>query len=300
MGIPSYIGMWMGESRVSSCRMKPHPYGGERMDRTLSVLLAVLAVFSVILIMVFSLTVYMGITYRSTLASTYDYRVSIGAEATLGNATLYLPVPGRLAGNSAVLEEIGQAGLTGIPAGWNITLIGTEKVTLVEVTAREIPPAPSGNPYRLSIMTRVKDPIGTGSAGFGDLVLAPIAGRSPVACTGIPESAVSEEIRCEAYRGSAYADFTGPGDARLTLSFSLTGKNAWDVFGPSSNEYRDGFQVSFSADEQGWRTGEGLLVTGIGDYGMDFWVGWTGKARAPAGGSGRQIRVTPVAGGQAA
>jgi hypothetical protein len=270
------------------------------MDRTLSVVLAVLAVAVVIFLAVFSLTVYMGILYRATLTSTYDYRVNIASDTAIGNVTLYLPVPGRLSGNSAVLEGIGEGGLTGVPAGWNTAFIGTEKLTFLEVTAGEIPATPPEKPYVLSITTRVKSPVGTESEGFDDLVLAPLAGKETVACPGIPESGASDKTQCRAYRGTAYADFTGPPEANLRVTLSLTGRNAWEVFGPSSNEYRDGLQVSFSGDERGWKTGDGLLVTGLGDYGMAFWVGRAGQPGTAEGGSGRQVRVTPAAGGQAA
>jgi len=277
--------------------MNGNPYGGERMDRTRTVVLAVLAVVVVLFLAVFSLTVYMGITYRASLASTYDYRVSIASDTDIGNVTLYLPVPGRRSGNSVVLERMGSGGGLSLPAGWTATLLGTEKVDFLELTTREIPASPPGNPYLISLRVQVKGPIVTESDGFDGLVIAPLAPRSPVACPGIPEGISTEKIRCEAYRGTAYADFTGPTAANLRFTFNLTGRNAWDVFGPSGNEYRDGLQVSVSGGERGWKTGDGLLVTGLGDYGVDFWVDWTGRTVAS---SGRQVRVTPSAGGRPA
>jgi hypothetical protein len=242
------------------------------MDRILSYVLAVLAVASVVFLAVLSLSVYMGITYRATLSSTYEYKVSIASDATIGNVTLYLPIPSaKEPGNSAILEGIGAGGLTGVPRGWNISLIGTEKFTMLEVTAREVAPTPVGEPYLLSLITRVQGPIRTRDLGSGEPVLAPLAKRSQVACGGT-DAAASPEMQCEVYQGPAYADFTAPGMMRLAVFVSLDGKNTWDVFGPSSSEYQDGLQVSFSREEQGWQTGDGVLVTGIGDYGIDFWV----------------------------
>jgi hypothetical protein len=242
------------------------------MDRILSYVLAVLAVASAVFLVVLSLSVFMGITYRATLSSTYEYRVSIASDADLGNVTLYLPIPSaKEPGNSAILEGIGAGGLTGVPKGWNISLIGTEKFTMLEVTARELSANPAGKPYLLSITSPVQGPIRTGGAGFWETVLVPSAKRSKVVCGG-RAPVESPETRCEGYQGTAYADFTAPGTAHLVVSVSLNGKNTWDVFGPSSNEYQDDLQVSFSREAQGWQPGDGVLVTGIGDYGIDFWV----------------------------
>ncbi|HMA05254.1 MAG TPA: hypothetical protein VKO45_04940 [Methanomicrobiales archaeon] len=241
------------------------------MDRTLSVVLAALVVASVIFLAVISLTAYIGITYRDTLSSTYEFRVSITPDATLRNVTLYLPVPVRGSGPSAVLEGIGTGKLTGVPGGWNVSLIGTEKFTYLEVWTREISPLPDARSYELAIDERVTGPIDTKNAGSGDLVLAPAAAMRQAACTGT-DGGTSPDLLCEQYESPVYADFTSPGNAHLRIFISLSGRNTWDVFGPSSNEYQDGLQVSFSEGAQGWRPGSGMLVTGIGDYGLDPWL----------------------------
>jgi hypothetical protein len=241
------------------------------MDRTLLRVLAILVVVSVAFLAAISINLYMEITYRATLSSTYEYRLSITSDATLENATFYIPVPARGPEASAVLKEIGAGSLLGVPRGWNLSLIGTEKFTMLEVTAREIPSSPPGKPYLLSVDAWTHGPIDTRNAGTGDLVLVPAAKRTPVVCGNL-DSQVSPEIRCELYQGSTYADFTAPGNVHLTIFTFLTGRNTWDVFGPSSNEYQDGLQVSFSGGTRGWQTGDGILITGIGDYGIDFWL----------------------------
>jgi hypothetical protein len=274
---------------MSSSRMKRKANRGERMDRTLSLVLAVLAVVSVVFLAAISLTVYMGMTYRATLSSTYEYRVSITSEAALGNVTLYLPIPARGPENSAILQEIGAGHLQGLPRGWNTSLIGTEKFTMLEVTAREIPPNPVGKPYLLWVNATVMGPIMTRNAGSGNLVLVPAAERRPITC-GEPLSQVSPEMQCELYEGPVYADFTALVNAHLRIYLFLDGRNSRDVFGASSNEYQDGLQVSYQNGARGWHTGNGILVTGIGDYGIDFWVQEQGtpvtrpgESRLPAG-----------------
>ena len=241
------------------------------MDRTLFRVLVVLAVASVIFLAAISITVFVEITYRATLSSTYEYRVSITSDATLGNVTLYVPIPARGPKSSSVLEGIGSGGLKGVPPSWGVSLIGTEKFTMLELTAREIEPSPPGRPYLLSFDTRVRGPIHTRTAGSEDLVLRSVTQVIPAACGGMDTEA-SPEMRCWLYQGPAYADFTAPGNEHLSVQVSLTGRNAWDVFGPSSNEYRDGLQFSFSGERRGWRTGDGSLVTGIGDYGIEPWL----------------------------
>jgi len=253
------------------------------MDRTLFQVLAVLAVASVIFLAAISLTVFMEIAYRATLSSAYDYQVSISSDAPLGNVTLYIPVPARGPEASAVLQGIGAGDLLGLPPGWNISLIGTEKFTWLEVTAREIPASPVGRPYLLSVSATVPGPIDTRNAGTGDLMLVPAAKRTPIAC-GNMDSGLSPEVRCELYHGSAYADFTTPGNVHLSIYSFLEGRNRWDVFGPAANEYQDGLQVSFTGTTRGWHMGDGILISGIGDYGIEFWLqhpqsGETGSRR---------------------
>ncbi|HVP24742.1 MAG TPA: hypothetical protein VMS81_02040 [Methanomicrobiales archaeon] len=269
------------------------------MDRTLSAVLVVLVVVSAAFLVVISLTAYIGITYRGTLSSTYEYRVSIAPDAAIGNVTLYLPIPSRGAGNSAILGEIGAGNLRGLPPGWNMSLIGTEKFTMLEITAREIAPAPVGEPYLLTVRARVPGPIETRNAGSADLVLAPTAAGRPSTC-GDTGPQVSPEVHCEAYEAPVYADYTAGSPVRLSIFLFLDGKNGWDVFGPSSNEYQDGLQVTWSGGARGWQPGKGLLVTGIGDYGLDFWVQGPGGVTPHPGGSRLPARWTPGPGGEIA
>jgi hypothetical protein len=263
------------------------------MDRTLLRVLAILAVGSLIFLVAISITLYMEISYRATLSSAYEYRVSITSDTTLGNVTFYIPVPARGSEASAVLQAIGAGNLRGLPQGWNTSLIGTEKFTMLEVTAREIPANPVGRPYLLSANAMVPGPIDTRNAGSGDLVLVPAAKRTPVVC-GNMDSQASPEPRCELYQGSAYADFTAPGNVHLSIFSLVTGRNTWDVFGPSSNEYQDGLQVSFSGGTRGWHTGDGILVTSIGDYGIDLWLLHLGTSKTGENGS---LQIVPLRAG---
>ncbi|MDD1667191.1 MAG: hypothetical protein LUO96_01860 [Methanomicrobiales archaeon] len=242
------------------------------MDRTLSVVLGVLVVAALVFAGAVALSAYMGIRYRSTLSGTYEYQVEITPDALLGNVTLYLPVPTRGAESSAVLERIGSGDLGGVPAGWEVSLIGTEKFTMLEITAREIDPGCGCAPLILSLDTKVRGPIRTRTADSEDLVLGTVTRVIPAPCVGT-DTGASPEMRCWVYQGPAYADYTSEGNGQLSIHVSLTGRNAWDVFGPSGNEYRDSLQFSFSGERQGWRTGDGSLVTGIGDYWLeDYWL----------------------------
>jgi hypothetical protein len=263
MGVFSYIGMRCGKSRVSSCRMKPHCYGGVRMDRTLLAGLAVLAVALVIFTAAFSVTVYMGIRYRSTFQGSYEYQVGITPDAPLGNVTLYLPIPARGREKSPVAERIGSGALQGVPAGWNVSLIGTEKFTMLEVTAREIDPGCGCAPLILSVDALSRSRVETREAATGDLVIDTLAGKEKVPCGGRVYG-VPPDAACVAYRGRIYASGTAPANSTLTVSITLVGKNSWDVFGPSSNEYRDGLMVT--------------IPGAPGGYGLGFWVPEAGVA----------------------
>jgi hypothetical protein len=249
------------------------------MDRTLLLGVAALAVALLAFTGAFSVTFCMETRYRSSFGGTYEYQVSIAPGTTLGNVTLYLPVPARGGGMSEVIRGIGSGGLTGVPPGWGVSLIGTRKVTLLELTAGEVAPKADGSPTVISITTRVKGPIRTKNAGAEDLVLGTGEQPGPVACRETDTVAYPER-QCRPSRGQAYADFTAPGPASLAINVSLAGRNSWDVFGPSSNEYRENLAFSFSGGDQGWHAGEGLLVTGIGDYRYESWP--LEKASTPA------------------
>jgi hypothetical protein len=264
------------------------------MDRTLSGVLAILVVVLVIFLAAVSIVLYAEITYRATLSGTYDYRVSITSDTTLENVTLYLPIPARGPESSAVLEAIGAGRLRGLPGGWNTSLIGTEKFTLLEVTAPEMAASPVGRPYLLTVSVHTTGPIDTRNAGTGDLVLVPSAMKVPAVCSNV-NAQVSTDTRCELYRGSTYADFTSPGNVHLSVFIFLTGRNTWDVFGPSSNEYQDGLQVTFSGGDRGWQTGDGILVTGLGDYGLDLWLLRPGTPEAVTKSTSQSPGSIPVA-----
>jgi len=98
---------------------------------------------------------------------------------------------------------------------------------------------------------------------------------------------------CELYHGTAYADFTATGNMHLSIFTLITGRNTWDVFGPSYNEYQDGLQVSYEGRERGWKMGDGILITGMGDYGIDFWLQHP-DTTGPGGGRPRQYALGPM------
>jgi len=264
------------------------------MERTLSVVLAVLAAVTLVFLAIFSLSAYAALAYRATFTGTYEYRVSISSDTDLGNVTLYIPIPARGAASSEILERIGSGGLEGLPLGWGTSLIGTEKFTLLEVTTPELAATPVGEPYLLSADARAGSTIDTRSPETGGLVLEPGAGMTPISCGNIDPQA-SPRMRCVLYRGSVYADFTSARDPHLTIFTFVTGRNDWDVFGPSSNEYQDGLQATYVRDIRGWRLGDGILVSGAGDYSLDFWLPEQGNPSAGPAGSSFQAAWWPLA-----
>ncbi|HTY51602.1 MAG TPA: hypothetical protein VMB35_00230 [Methanomicrobiales archaeon] len=264
------------------------------MERTLSVVLAVLAAVTIVFLAIFSLSAYAALAYRATFAGTYEYRVSISSDTDLGNVTLYIPIPARGAASSEILERIGSGGLEGLPLGWAISLIGTEKFTMLEVTTPGLAATPVGEPYLLSADARTGSTIDTRNPETGGLVLEPGAGLTSISCGNIDPQA-SPEMRCVLYRGSVYADFTSVRDPHLTIFTFVAGRNNWDVFGPSSNEYQDGLQATYVRDIRGWRLGDGILVSGVGDYSLDFWLPGEGSPGAGPAGSSFQAAWWPLA-----
>jgi hypothetical protein len=254
------------------------------MDRSLRTLTRIFIVVLILAAAFISFFAYVQGSYDQTLSSTYTYEISISIDAPLHNVTLFVPLPEETGRTSPIAISAGAGEIYGIPEGWEVAFFGTEKASMMRITADEIlpqyrlPPRPANDtevaaaaetmpvavPIRLLIegtsdcLIDTRHPVGNSS------VLLPKNNLTQVACE-FPGGGELSPI-CYTYEGALYAGYdTSPG-AEVSISVSLTGTNDWFVFGWSFNEFRDGMSVTLSGSGAGWQKTAGTLITGVGRY----------------------------------
>jgi len=235
------------------------------MDRIIKITLGLFIVILVLFVGTFTYTGYIENSYRSSLASTYTYTCTISTDSPLYNVTLFIPVPSDKTGNSAIVKQFFASGIQGIPATWKTSVLGSEKVTMVEiVTPSIIPPAGTSakNPYTVTFGTELntKGPIDTVTPIASSAMFRPVLDPVTTSCrAGSPQGA-----SCYSYRTSVYADYVTSPNAEVKFTTSLTGRNSWKIFEPKSNEYRTDVSLTMTGATRKWILAQGYLESGIG------------------------------------
>ena len=240
------------------------------MDRVLRVLVVLFVVAISVTAGVFSFVAYVDSRYAETLVATYEYQLNVETDGPLSNLLLFLPLPARAGGSSEVVRAAGARGWTEIPYGWNVTLTGTEKYTLLEVTAASVPTTGEcgacgrdGAPHTLTIPVTVRGPIDPRDPVGNDEVLEPRFSVMERACTeAFPRG--DSTPRCTGYETSFFADYTAYPATTVVISVELTGTNRWNIFSERSSEFRDTARLTILGESHGWQTARGELVSGIG------------------------------------
>jgi hypothetical protein len=241
------------------------------MDKIIKIALGFFIIILVLFVGVVSYSAYIDMTYRSSLASTYQYTCTISTDGMLSNVTLFLPVPADVNGNSPVVAQISSQEISGVPAGWNLTLFDTGKATLLKVSAQSI--GQSGNngsiqPTTITLSVNVSSPIliDTASPVYHGAVFRPVQGIHQVACTAGDTTSVNTPS-CFQYLTSTYAAYSAAPATTLTISADVTGTNSWTIFSPASNEYQNTISMlTLHGGNQGWVTTLGWIESGIGSY----------------------------------
>ena len=241
------------------------------MDKIVKVVLGLFIVILVLFVSIVSYMTYVDTMYRNSLSSNYQYTCTISTEGVLSNVTLFLPVPADIQGDSPVIAQISSQDISGVPANWNLTLFDTGKGTLLQVVAPLIgQSAATGNtqPAVVTLTVNASSPalIDTGSPVARAAVFRPVQGLQTVACpTG--GTSVTGSPTCYQYQTSVYADYTAAPTASLAISASVTGTNAWTIFSPASNGYRNTISIpTLHGENHGWVTALGGIEAGIGSY----------------------------------
>jgi hypothetical protein len=240
------------------------------VDRVLRILLAMLVLMCGVVTSYLVFVVYVDSRYDATLESTYRYSVTVGTDGPLTDLHLFLPLPARAGGSSEVVRAVGARGWTEIPEGWNLTLTGTEKYNLLEVSAPAVTPTAecgacgtSGGLHTLTVPVKVRGPIATMDPVADDEVLEPR--RSEAGKTCDDTFGTGDSIpQCTAYETRFYADYTAYPATTVVITVELTGTNRWNIFSERWNGFRDTASLTVLGESHGWQTARGELERGLG------------------------------------
>jgi hypothetical protein len=239
------------------------------MDKIIKITLGAFTVLLIGFLSVVAMNVYVGNAYVASLSGNYTYSTTITTDSALSNVTLFIPVPEDFSGNSPVIAAISGGPISGVPAGWKLTLFDTGKTTVVKIAVPSIHP-PEGTtrekPFSITFSANItsKDHIETINPIEKGVVFRPVQNLSEVPCVSGSPSTGSQH--CYVFETSVYADYQSSPGASVSLSSDLSGKNSWRIFEPRSNEYQVGIMVTVPGENHGWTVAKGVLITGNGMY----------------------------------
>jgi hypothetical protein len=239
------------------------------MDRIIKITTSILIVILVVFVSLAGYDAYIGNAYRSSLSGTFTYSCTISTTSSLTNVTLFMPVPADHTGTSLIIAQLSAHEIAGIPDSWKTELYDTGKSTLLRITTSSIVPPEGtdpGKPYTITFATNAtsKGVIDTKHPVLNSPMFRPVQAVESTSCTG--NGSAGAEGRCYTYTTALYADYmTGPGTV-VTISSSLSGKNAWQIFEPSENSYHTEIHAEMTGNQKGWTAMSGHLTEGIGSY----------------------------------
>ncbi|WAC04040.1 MAG: hypothetical protein OS112_06075 [Methanoregula sp.] len=226
------------------------------------------SIFIVIIVIFAGTTLYGSYVekeYRRTLVSTYSYTLTISTSGELRNVTFFIPVPANPNGNSPFVEQFSIGNFTGIPVGWDTTLLGSSKATMLKIQAPVIlGGGGAGFSVHASSDARASKVIDTKSPQDSDIVLRPVQESKEVSCPEFKNSGFGGI--CHQYQSAVYADYESSQIVKVEISSTVTGKNEWKIFEPAYNRYTNSISAMISGENHGWVIAKGELQSGIGSY----------------------------------
>lgn len=235
------------------------------MDRTLRFLAIV--TFGGILIAGLTLGVMIipGRTARETLSTTQSFSLTITPNHTLNEVTILIPLPADANGFSPIVIEAGARNISGLPADWNTTLVGTKEFTFLGISADHINAGEgTATPYTLTITrTALRVPPDTAAPAGREPLFRPRTAEITIPC---PTATGGTPQTCSGYATSVFAEYRAVPDTQVEIRINFSGSNTWEVLGTHSGGYRDTATLSLHGTVlPGWHTATGILESGIGE-----------------------------------
>lgn len=232
--------------------------------------------------------------YQDSFQSSYNYEVSIKTNNTLGNVTLYIPLP-VLENSSSVGEEMVTKDFYANAPGWNFTVADTQYGPMLSIKSSSIMPKYRSVPVPISEEEEPVEPVITESNSYSEETPIPVPvnfyvtetvnrtidtkepiGNEPVLQPkfNLIESEDKNRVPTPEnidpqyydYEGRIFAEYETSSDADVEIYVSLYGINEVWILGWTSNEYRDTMGITLIGSQEGWTPVNGELVTGDGIY----------------------------------
>lgn len=242
----------------------------------------------------------------ATTESTYQYEVTVSADETLENATIYVPVPTADGASPLGKRFVADAqyerytppvrGDSPDPAPVNFSyeLVETDRGEMLAITAdrievtrvyyREVANETVGWYERIPAEEYDPDDPDMGVQDDGSFTFAiTMVADEPIDTAGPfedepllePEAdrtegdcvtGASATHRCFEYEGEMYAHYETDEEATVYVSAQLDGRNEWFSGGWTGNQYRDWSRVELRGPQSGWVLTDGELEIGSGTY----------------------------------
>lgn len=234
------------------------------MDRIIKITLGIFLVLLVIFVSITSYGLLVNYLYKSSLTSTYTYSCTIQTDSPITNVTLFLPLPVSPSGASPVVEQAGKVDITGLPDNWKAVIYGADQATFLKITGPVI--GSSGVPASITLNLNVKtqDIINTRSPMEDGVIFRPVESARKTVCPLV--SNVSYVPECSQYTTTVFASYESTESGTVTIHAYLDGVNAWKIFEPDYNEYRNSVDATFSGNTIGWTKASASLESGMGSY----------------------------------
>jgi hypothetical protein len=238
--------------------------------------------------------------------STYEYRVTLTADGTLENATVYVPVPA--AGNDSAFGErfvenvrydrsvpsFRGSNATADPVNFTYDLVETDQGPMVAIRADRVPVTDyyyrevenESMGYRERIDASEYDPadpdMGVQHDGRFTFLVTVVADdpidtadpfdTEPLLSSQSDRTSVdcrfesADRGQCYESTGRVYADYETANGTTVAIGTELTGRNEWFAGGWRGNEYRQRSSVALVGPHSGWHRTGGDLEVGVGTY----------------------------------
>jgi hypothetical protein len=238
------------------------------MDKIIKITLGLFIIILIAFTSVLGYNAYVTQEFLSTSSGTTIYTCTITSDSILSNVTFFIPVPADPGGSSPIIRRISEKDISGLPAGWQTTILDSGKGTMVKITTPSIRPPAGTAPgarydYTFSVNVTAKTLEDTKSPMETSMMFRPVQDQKNVQCPAELTN-IAGSPTCYEYLTTIYADYDAVPNATVIITSSLDVKNEWTIFSPEYSEYRaDIFLLMFGANH-GWVNTRGSLITGLG------------------------------------